>query len=224
MKNLILLLLLASSLATAQSKKTVYLWLDLTDETLLVSHKEKAKTKVISFFNELKGENRDNSLKVKVMGINHRLISDYKVDIDLPFGTSEVWGISSQSKNDREDQIIKYKNNVLKAIEDIQPVDIYATRIFENLNEEFYNLSEEEGNKYAYVYSDLLENSDMGSIYDGSTVSTNFKFGADLAGIKVFFIRDCPQEKRFNDLCDNAIVFWRSVFGENGYSLKIDSN
>ena len=221
MKKLLLLLLFVGSFATAQTKN-VYIWVDLTDESLLTSHKDKAKDAINTLFANL--GDIDNALNIRIMGINHRLLPDFKRVIKLPKGTSGSWSITGMSLKERKIQVAKTKNKALEAIKEIEPINIYATRIFENIDELFFDLTEQDGEKIAIIFSDLLENSDIGSVYNNTLDVDKFKFAADLSDVKIYMIRDCPQEKQYNDLCDQAVGFWRNVFRSQGYRVRIDSS
>ena len=203
-------------------EKTVYMWIDLTDEVLMDAHKEKAKEAAKMLFNSKSG--LDGSIKFKIMGINHELISNTQMIVNLPKGTSGSLCITCQSKKERTNQVSKALNELLRVIDEVQPIAIYETRIYENMNEELWNLSDERGEKYAIVFSDLLENSPVTSMYSsGGADVSKIKFGADLSNINVYLIRSCRQEKDFNVMCDEAISFWRTAFRNHGVNPKVNS-
>ena len=222
MKKFILLLFMTvSTLGTAQKQNTAYIWIDLTDELILDSHKEKAKDAVNALYGGL--GDRDNGLKIKVMAINHRLISDDIYVIDLPKGSSNGFCLNCQSVKERKAQVKKKKQEALDAIDKLNPIKIYQTRIYENLRREFKNLNKESGKKYAIVFSDLLENSHKISLYGNIPDASVVDFGVDLSDMEIYLIRDCRQDQDSNDLCDDAVNFWAEAFDLNGVVADINS-
>ena len=148
MRNLLLLLIMLVSM-TAQAQKTVYMFIDLTDESLIETHLSKAKDAIDVLVSECPGK----SLRIKFLKITHNPFPAKLKDVTIP-------------APDMSKPTMARRGPILRAIQAAKSVLVPNNFKYENSpNTAIYaSLKRQFINKKAFdkaiIFSDLEENTD----------------------------------------------------------------